>query len=94
MGCPLTPLNQNGLVIPSGTTVVANHWSDILGGSYFSCDECVYYCRSVLHDPDVFPDPESFSLDRWLNDQGKLKTDVKMHGFGFGRRCVLFSLCM
>ena len=44
--------------------------------------------RSILHDPEVFPDPESFRIDRWLDEKGEIRGDLKMFGFGFGRRYV------
>ncbi|KAI0792853.1 cytochrome P450 [Abortiporus biennis] len=41
---------------------------------------------SILHDPEVFPDPETFNPDRWLDDKGHIREDIKHFGFGFGRR--------
>ncbi|KAG1733319.1 cytochrome P450 [Suillus lakei] len=41
---------------------------------------------SISRDPDVFPDPEAFNPQRWLNDKGELRNDLKFYTFGFGRR--------
>ncbi|TCD67842.1 hypothetical protein EIP91_011904 [Steccherinum ochraceum] len=41
---------------------------------------------SILHDPDVFPDPEEFKPSRWLASDGRLREDLKHFDFGFGRR--------
>ncbi|KAG0697279.1 cytochrome P450 [Suillus ampliporus] len=41
---------------------------------------------AISRDPDVFPDPHAFKPERWLNDQGDLRDDVKFYVFGFGRR--------
>ncbi|KAG1748502.1 cytochrome P450 [Suillus paluster] len=41
---------------------------------------------SISRDPDVFPDPHAFKPERWINDQGRYRDDLKFFGFGFGRR--------
>jgi len=41
---------------------------------------------SVGRDPAFFPDPEMFNPQRWLNEHGKLREDLKAFTFGFGRR--------
>ncbi|KAG1718603.1 cytochrome P450 [Suillus lakei] len=41
---------------------------------------------SISRDPDIFPDPHAFKPQRWINDQGRLRDDLKFFVFGFGRR--------
>lgn len=49
-----------------------------------------HICRAMLHDPEIYPDPERFNPDRYLVD-GQLNPEV-MHpdtvAFGYGRRYV------
>jgi len=43
---------------------------------------------TILHDPEVFPDPLTYNPDRYLKDS-KINTDVRdpsVASFGFGRR--------
>lgn len=37
-------------------------------------------------DPSVFPNPEDFDPQRWLNSEGRIRDDLKAYTFGFGRR--------
>ncbi|KAG1872488.1 cytochrome P450 [Suillus subalutaceus] len=41
---------------------------------------------SICRDPDVFPEPDAFKPQRWIDDQGSLRDDIKLFVFGFGRR--------
>ena len=43
--------------------------------------------RSILHNPDVYPDPEAFKPERFLSEDGSLRDDpVFSMAFGFGKR--------
>ncbi|KAG1748504.1 cytochrome P450 [Suillus paluster] len=53
--------------IPTGTTVVGNHWC-------------------ISRDPEVFPEPDAFKPERWIDDRGRVRDDLKFFVFGFGRR--------
>jgi len=57
------------------------------------CPSSEYNCsnsrrfRAISRDPDVFPDPDIFKPDRWLDAEGQVKNDHLKHiVFGFGRR--------
>jgi len=41
---------------------------------------------SIGQDPVVFPNPEKFDPQRWLTGDGKIRQDLKVFSFGFGRR--------
>ncbi|KAG2115443.1 cytochrome P450 [Suillus clintonianus] len=40
---------------------------------------------SISRDPDVYPEPDAFKPERWINEQGGLN-DLKFFIYGFGRR--------
>ena len=43
--------------------------------------------RAVLHDPELYPDPEAFKPERFLNEDGTIHDDpVLMLALGVGRR--------
>ena len=43
--------------------------------------------RAVLHDPELYPDPEAFKPDRFLNEDGTCRDDPMIHlAFGAGKR--------
>ncbi|KAK7047264.1 hypothetical protein VNI00_006495 [Paramarasmius palmivorus] len=46
---------------------------------------------SIGRSPDVFPDPEKFSVDRWIDESGKLRENIKSLNFGFGRRSLFIT---
>ena len=43
--------------------------------------------RAVLHDPVMYPDPDSFKPERFIDEDGSLRDDpVLTTAFGFGKR--------
>ncbi|KAH9058248.1 cytochrome P450 [Lactarius vividus] len=43
--------------------------------------------RAILHDPELYPDPEAFNPDRFLNEDGTFRDDPMISlAFGAGRR--------
>ena len=43
--------------------------------------------RAILHNPDLYPDPEAFKPERFLNEDGSLLDDpVISLAFGVGKR--------
>ncbi|KAG1819871.1 cytochrome P450 [Suillus subaureus] len=57
-------------------------------GYYIPEGATVYGCHWTLsRDPIVFPDPEIFNPQRWLDSEGRLKdNNMKFITYGFGRR--------
>jgi cytochrome P450 len=43
--------------------------------------------RAVLHDPELYPDPEEFKPERFLNEDGSVRDDPTLSlVFGAGKR--------
>jgi cytochrome P450 len=50
-----------------------------------SADCCL--SRAILHDPSVYPEPDAFKPERFLNPNGSLREDpILLSTFGYGRR--------
>ncbi|KAG2067047.1 cytochrome P450 [Suillus decipiens] len=41
---------------------------------------------AISRDPDIYPEPEAFKPQRWIDDQGRLRDDLTFLVYGFGRR--------
>ncbi|KAL4071072.1 cytochrome P450 [Scleroderma yunnanense] len=41
---------------------------------------------AIANDPEVFPNPEVFDPQRWIDMTGKVRRDIEFCTFGFGRR--------
>ncbi|KAG1742246.1 cytochrome P450 [Suillus paluster] len=74
------PLVANGL--PHRTT------KEVIWGNYCipAGTTVIGHHWSISRDPDVFPEPDVFKPERWINDQGHIRDDLKFFVFGFGRR--------
>jgi cytochrome P450 len=43
--------------------------------------------RAILHDPEMYPDPEEFKPERFLNEDGTVRDDPALSlAFGIGKR--------
>ena len=42
--------------------------------------------RVISRDPEAYPNPDKFDPQRWLNNDGRVRDDLKYPSFGFGRR--------
>ncbi len=84
----------DGFFIPKGSIVMVNAWSV----SHFvvviqNADSLMARSRSILHDPERYPQPEKFVPDRFVKN-GALNMDPgdPAHiAFGFGRRSVVLD---
>ncbi|KAI9448685.1 cytochrome P450 [Lactarius psammicola] len=78
LGIPHAPTDDNfykGYFIPKGLLMTA--LKTVLRWIY----------RAVLHDPELYPDPEAFNPDRFLNEDGTFRDDPTISlAFGAGRR--------
>ncbi|KAG2366023.1 cytochrome P450 [Suillus spraguei] len=41
---------------------------------------------AISRDPDVYPEPDTFKPQRWIDDKGCLRNDITFFVYGFGRR--------
>ncbi|KAJ8701519.1 hypothetical protein PTI98_000287 [Pleurotus ostreatus] len=77
--------------IPKGSIIFANIWF-VEFYQYNICPPEIDYffdSRGMSHDSSVYPNPEAFQPDRFLNPDGTLNDNDKPFAFGFGRRvCV------
>jgi cytochrome P450 len=43
--------------------------------------------RAILHNPELYPDPEEFKPERFLNEDGSVRDDPALSlAFGVGKR--------
>lgn len=82
----------DGYFIPAGTIIMPNTWC--VGITWLPNDDSRSVSdvdiRAMLHDPEVFEDPEEFRPERFLRD-GELDDtarDPYAFAFGYGRRQV------
>ena len=64
--------------------VIGNSWYD---DSRFPFGFSSMTCRAILHDPAMYPEPDAFKPERFINADGSLRDDPALtSAFGFGRR--------
>ena len=68
-----------------GAIMMANTWYVIYSALQISFSvRCI---RAILHNPDLYPDPEVFKPERFLNEDGTLRDDPLIPmAFGVGKR--------
>ncbi len=74
------------IIWSKGSIIEANAW-------YVDCRLSIHmnvnlrYLRAILHDPEIYPDPEEFKPERFLNPDGTVRDDPTLSlAFGAGKR--------
>ena len=69
----------------AGALVIGNTWSEIVLNSRDVSD--LRFCRAILRDPSIYPEPDAFKPERFLNPDGRIRDDPLLSSaFGYGKR--------
>ncbi len=72
------------LTFSIGAVVIGNTWCAVF---LLRSRVILTASRAILHDPDVYPEPDTFKPERFLNRDGTLRDDpFLMSAFGYGKR--------
>ncbi|KAF9527922.1 cytochrome P450 [Crepidotus variabilis] len=74
------PVTAGGFAHKASKDIISNGYLIPKGASVYG------NIWSVNRDPTYFPDPEIFNPKRWINVEGRLRSDLRAYSFGFGRR--------
>ncbi|KAG2753558.1 cytochrome P450 [Suillus brevipes Sb2] len=44
------------------------------------------HLSAIANDPEVYPEPHVLNPQRWIEDAGCIRDDIRFFNFGFGRR--------
>jgi cytochrome P450 len=65
--------------------MIANAW--YIGRLSLCVRTFIRKFRAILHDPEIYPDPEEFKPERFLNEDGSFRDDPTITmSFGIGKR--------
>ncbi|KAN0109867.1 cytochrome P450 [Russula decolorans] len=75
------------MVTPIGLPHSSNR-DDVYKGYFIPKGQIFYECyRAILHDPELYPEPEEFKPERFLNKDGTVREDPAISlAFGIGKR--------
>lgn len=74
------PLATNGLAHRTTRDVIWENYCIPAGTTVFGNH------WSISRDAEVYPDPDAFKPQRWIDDQGRVRDEPKFFTYGFGRR--------
>ncbi|KAG0692194.1 cytochrome P450 [Suillus ampliporus] len=74
------PVIPNGLAHRTTQDVIWENYCIPAGTTIFG------HHWAIARDPEAYPDPYAFKPQRWIDDQGRLRDDLRGFPYGFGRR--------
>ncbi|KAI6146887.1 cytochrome P450 [Pisolithus tinctorius] len=75
-----------GYLIPAGAVIYGCLWLVYRKRNCHEGDGLLKLNRAISRDSDVFPEPDKFNPQRWLDHNGRIRTDLKFYAYGQGRR--------